>query len=101
MILPNGMLSFQIMAGKQDTKKYIDIIIKFSQPIIKLKIKPGFIFQQDNASIHCSKKAKQFFRNSQVTLLNWPRYSPDINIIENVWHVMSQILFTHKDFKYF
>ena len=68
MILPRGMLSYQIMADKQDTEKYIHIITKFAMPIIKLEMKPGFIFQQNNAPIHCSKKAKEFFKNYQVTL---------------------------------
>ena len=49
MILPSGLLSYQIMEGKQDTKKYINIIDKFALLIIKLEVKPGFIFQQDNA----------------------------------------------------
>ena len=93
MILPSGLLFYQIMEGKQDTKKYINIIDKFALPIIKLEVKPGFIFQQDNAPIHCSKEAKTFFNKSNGTLLNWPAYSPDIKIIENIWQELSNIIY--------
>jgi len=94
MVLPSGLLSYQIMEGRQDTEKYIAIIAKYALPIIKLEMKPGFLFQQDNAPIHCSKKAKEFFNDSEVKLLNWPAYSPDINIIENIWHILSNIMYS-------
>lgn len=44
-----------------------------------------WILQQDNAPIHNARVVKSFISSQNVQLLNWPPYSPDLNIIENVW----------------
>ena len=50
----------------------------------------NFIFQQDNAPVHVAGSSKDFFKNHQIPLLEWPPYSPDLNIIENLWGIISK-----------
>jgi transposase len=45
---------------------------------------PGLIFMQDNASIHTAKVVKKWFKDIGIPLLDWPPYSPDLNLIEQV-----------------
>ena len=50
----------------------------------------GITFQQDNARSHICKKAKAFFEIATIehgftVMDDWPPYSPDMNLIENLW----------------
>jgi hypothetical protein len=50
----------------------------------------GITLQQDNAQSHICKKAKAFFNlattEHRFTVMDdWPPYSPDMNLIENLW----------------
>ena len=44
----------------------------------------GWIFQQDNASIHKARCTMTFLRDRGVRLLDWPTLSPDLSPIENL-----------------
>lgn len=47
------------------------------------------IFQQDGARSHASKKVTAYLARKRVHLLEeWPPYSPDLNAIERIWHVL-------------
>ncbi|KAA8493874.1 Transposable element Tc3 transposase [Porphyridium purpureum] len=51
---------------------------------------PNMVFQQDNAPVHTSRLVKNFMNDENVELLDWPAYSPDFNIIENLWGILAR-----------
>ncbi len=48
------------------------------------------VFMQDNASCHNSEMTKKWFKDSNITLLDWPPQSPDMNPIENLWDYLDR-----------
>ena len=95
MLMPNGFLSYRIMNGKQNSESYIKIIKESALPILKLNYPDMKTFQQDNFTLHCSKSARKFFDESNMIVLPWAPYSPDINLIENVWSILSDDIYSH------
>ena len=99
MVMPNGLMTFRVVKGNLNSNGYIQILKECAVPISKLNYVDDFILQEDNASVHKSKETKKFMRDNKINILDWPARSPDINIVEDCWEFISDLVYDGEQFK--
>ncbi|CAH2092976.1 unnamed protein product [Euphydryas editha] len=89
----SGKMDIKFCTGKINSKRYIEVINEQITSHATRIAGNNFIFQQDNASVHRAQVVKDYFAEKNIQILEWPAYSPDLNIIENCWGDLSRAVY--------
>ena len=92
MVLPSGLLSFYMIKGKFKLADYIALLERFVLPIIKVNVNPNFYYQEDNYAVHKAKIVENYMKSNNSLIIRWPSRSPDLNIIEDEWKIISDMV---------
>ena len=90
-----GKTSLAFCDRSMNTLYYLQIIEANLLPFMSEQLQDTGIFMQDNAPAHVSNVAKAWFKEKNITLLEWPALSPDLNPMENLWAIMSRDVYDH------
>ena len=89
MIFSIGHIFVKMEPGRINSDTYNNLMKDTTIPLKRNILPDGFVLQQDNCSILVFKKSLDFFEETGIEPLPWPTRSPDLNIIENVWSMLS------------
>ena len=81
--------------GNTDRHRYIQVIQNHLIPSaveIFGQRDPIFVFQHDNAPPHTARDTVMCLDQQPYHYMQWPAYSPDMNIIETEWGVIMKKL---------
>ena len=78
-------MNLQDVQGRQTAAGYVEMLQRASLmtegPCL---CGNDWVFQQDSIAVHNAHLTKDFFQRNNVTLLDYPACSPDLNPIENI-----------------
>ena len=80
------------LTGNVDRFAYIDLIDTVVAPYLG----EDMIFQHDNAPVHKARDVKDFLKEKNINVMDWPPQSPDLNPIENMWTAVDIHIKEHK-----
>ena len=91
----DGPICMNEIKGKMNSEMFCKMFEDKISPLLHLYFPDAdFLWQQDNCPIHNSTFSKNFFTSKNIKLLEWPSRSPDLNIVENIFSILSASIYS-------
>ncbi|GFW29760.1 transposable element Tc3 transposase [Trichonephila clavipes] len=75
---------------------YRDVILEQHVRLFQGATGAEFLFMDDNARPHRANIVDKCLQSEDITRMDWPAYSPDLNPIEQVWDMLGRRIAAHQ-----
>src|SRR6266498_4784495 len=89
------IISFHMFIQNMDGWLYHKILTEHLFENASRIMPSRWTFQQDNDLKHTAKETSRLLQNRVLVVLNWPSYSSDLNLIENLWAIIKKGVENH------
>ncbi|GFW09473.1 transposable element Tcb2 transposase [Trichonephila clavipes] len=90
-IMLNGRTELHIFdRGSVIGDRYCEEVLLPHVHLFQGAIGPDFIFMDDNARPHWTLDVEELLESEDITRMDWPAYSTDLNAIEHVWDALGR-----------
>ncbi|GFW53629.1 bardet-Biedl syndrome 7 protein homolog [Trichonephila clavipes] len=69
---------------------YRDVFLEQHVHLFRGALGAEFLFMDDNARPHRANIVNEYLQSEDITCMDWPAYSPDLNPIEDVWDMLGR-----------
>ncbi|KAJ4425451.1 hypothetical protein ANN_28067 [Periplaneta americana] len=84
-IMYNNRMDLIIVPQRLNGVRYIEDDLEEHLVPAAIGVGPGFLFVQDNARAHSAAVTRDFLRENEIEVMEWPAISPDFYPIEHLW----------------
>jgi len=99
ILFPDGYVHLEMVEGILNADRYLELIAKIIPELDREFGRGEFYFQQDNASLRTAKIVRNYIDTEGINVLDCPARSRGLNIIENIWKMISDIICVEKQFQ--
>ncbi|KFM63420.1 Transposable element Tc3 transposase, partial [Stegodyphus mimosarum] len=90
IIIQGSRIDLHVQIGTMTSQIYRDVILEQYVRLFRGAMGAQFVFMDDNARPHRANIVSECLQSEDMTRMDWPAFSPDLNPVEHVWDMLGR-----------